>query len=206
MAVIAPTTPERDAVASDRILKAATALFCKRGYHGTPVRALARVLHMEAPSLYYRFPSKQEILFAILDRTLDDLLDGLREAVATGEGAENRLRAAVRFHVLFHARRRREAFVSHSELRSLTPANLRRVIAKRDRYEQIFRGLLTAGARAGSFQVPDVKLTAAAILSTCTGVATWFSDGGRLQPEAIAERYVATILRSVERRANGSRS
>ena len=206
MGLLATPSLERDAVASDRILKAATALFCKRGYQGTPVRALARVLRMEAPSLYYRFPSKQEILFAILDRTLHDLLDGLREAVATGEGPEDRLRAAVRFHVLFHARRRREAFVSHSELRSLTPANLRRVVAKRDQYERVFRGLLAAGVRTGSFQVGDVKLTAAAILSMCTGVATWFSEGGRLQPEAIAERYVDTILRSVERRPNGSRS
>jgi len=51
-----------------------------------------------------------------------------------------------------------------------------------------------------------VKLTAAAILSMCTGVATWFSEDGRLPAEAIAERYVETISRSVERRANGSRS
>lgn len=206
MALLAPSTTERDAVASDRILKAATTLFCERGYHGTPMRTLARVLRMEAPSLYYRFPSKQEILFAILDRTLDDLLGGLREAVATAEGPAERLRAAVRFHVLFHARRRREAFVSHSELRSLTAANLRRVITKRDQYEQVFRGLLVAGVRAGSFQVADVKLTAAAILSMCTGVASWFSEDGRLPAEAIAERYVETISRSVERGANGSRS
>ena len=204
--MLAPSTTERGAVASDRILRAATALFCECGYHGTPMRALARVLRMEAPSLYYRFPSKQEILFAILDRTLDDLLGGLREAVATAEGPEERLRAAVRFHVLFHARRRREAFVSHSELRSLTAANLRRVITKRDQYERVFRGLLLAGVRAGSFQVADVKLTAAAILSMCTGVASWFSEYGRLPAEAIAERYVETISRSVERRANGSRS
>ncbi len=206
MATIAPATQEREVVASDRILRAATALFRERGYHGTSVRTLARVLRMEAPSLYYRFASKQEILFAILDRTLDDLLDGLRRAVAAADGAEDRLRAAVRFHVLFHARRRHEAFVSHSELRSLTPANLRRVIAKRDEYEHVFRGLLTAGVRGGVFHVPDVKLTASAILTMCTGVATWFADGGRLAPEAIADRYFEMILRSVDRRAKGPRA
>ena len=36
---------------------------------------------MEAASLYYHFRSKQEILFAILDRILDDLLARLRAAV-----------------------------------------------------------------------------------------------------------------------------
>lgn len=205
MAAIAPTTPER-AAAPERILRAATALFRTRGYHGTSMRTLARGLRMEAASLYYHFPSKQEILLAILDRTLDDLLDGLARAVAAADGHEERLRTAVRFHVLFHAHRRHEAFLSHSELRSLTAANLRRVIAKRDEYEHLFRGLLTAGVRAGVFHVPDVKLTAMAILTMCTGVATWFSEGGRLAPESIADRYVETILRSVDRRGKGPRS
>lgn len=206
MATLAAAPPDRDTAAPGRILRAATALFAERGYHGTSVRTLARVLRLETPSLYYHFPSKQEILFAILDRTLDDLLDGLRRAVAAADGAEDRLRAAVGFHVLFHARRRQEAFVSHSELRSLTPANLRRIVAKRDEYEQVFRGLLTAGVRSGVFRVPDVKLAATAILSMCTGVATWFSDGGRLSPEAIAGRYVEMIVRSVDRGGKGPRS
>jgi AcrR family transcriptional regulator len=204
MVTLAPA-PERETVAADRILKAATALFAERGYHGTSVRTLARELGLETASLYYHFPSKQEILFAILDRTLDDLLDGLRRAVAAAGRAEDQLRAAVRFHVLFHAQRRQEAFVSHSELRSLTPANRRRVLAKRDQYEDRFRGLLTAGVRSGDFQVPDVKLTAAAILSMCTGVALWFSEGGRLAAEAIAARYVEIVGRSVDRRRKGPR-
>src|SRR5207249_9057824 len=117
---------------------------------------------------------------------LDDLLDGLRRAVAAADGAESQLRAAVRFHVVFHARRRQEAFVSHSELRSLTPANLRRVIAKRDQYEDVFRGLLTAGIRGGVFQVPDAKLTAAANLSIYTRVATPVSGGWPPAPESSA--------------------
>ena len=205
MAAIAPATPER-AAGPERILRAATALFRERGYHGTSMRTLARVLRMEAASLYYHFPSKQEILLAILDRTLDDLLDGLGRAVAAAESPEERLRAAVRFHVLFHTHRRHEAFLSHSELRSLTPANLRRVIAKRDEYEHVVRSLLSAGVRSGVFHGPDVKLTAMAILTMCTGVATWFSDGGRLVPESIADRYVEIILRGVDRRAKGPRS
>jgi AcrR family transcriptional regulator len=154
---------------------------------------------MEAASLYYHFKSKQEILFAILDRTLDDLLAGVGRAVASADGPEARLRAAVRFHVLFHTDSQHEAFLSHSELRSLTQANLRLVLARRDEYERVFRGLLASGARAGVFQVSDVRLTAMAILTMCTGVATWFSDGGRLAPEAIADRYVEMIMRSVKR-------
>ena len=199
--------------ASERIRRAAIALFRERGYHGTPVRELARIVKIEAASLYYHFPSKQTILLDILDRTLDDLLGGLARATGDMGGAEGRLRAAVRFHVLFHSERRDEAFVSHSELRSLTPPNLRRIVAKRDRYERAFRAILTGGVKAGVFAIPDVKLAAAGILTMCTGVASWYSDHGRLRPEAIAERYVEMILRiargagrPVERRLKRARA
>ena len=63
----------------------------------------------------------------------------------------------------------------------------------------MFRGLLASGVRAGVFQVADVRLTAMAILTMCTGVATWFADGGRLSPETIAERYVEMIMKAVKR-------
>ncbi len=108
-AALVATAPER--AASARILRAATALFRARGYHGSSMRTLARGLRMEPASLYYHFPSKQDILFAILDRTLDDLLDGLRHAVTAADDDRARLLAAVRFHVLFHVRRRQEAFL-----------------------------------------------------------------------------------------------
>jgi AcrR family transcriptional regulator len=205
MAATVVATHER-ADAAERILRAAIALFRERGYHGSSMRTLARALRMEAASLYYHFAAKQDILFAILDRTLDDLLDGVGRAVAAVDGPLARLRAAVRFHVLFHAHRQHEAFLSHSELRSLTQANLRLVLTRRDEYERVFRGLLSVGARAGVFQVGDVRLTAMAILTMCTGVATWFSDRGRLAPEAIADRYVEMILRSVTRHPKGSPS
>ena len=80
MAATVVATHER-ADAAERILKAAIVLFRERGYHGSSMRTLARALRMEAASLYYHFRSKQEILFAILDRTLDDLLARLRAAV-----------------------------------------------------------------------------------------------------------------------------
>src|SRR2546429_1412745 len=148
-AALVATAPER--AASARILRAATALFRARGYHGSSMRTLARGLRMEPASLYYHFPSKQDILFAILDRTLDDLLDGLRHAVTAADDDRARLQAAVRFHVLFHVRRRQEAFLSHSELRSLTPANLTRVLANSAQYKLVVRGLLATDVRSVCF-------------------------------------------------------
>src|SRR4029453_10901253 len=155
MAATVVVTHER-ADAAERILRAAIGLFRERGYHGSSMRTLARALRMEAASLYYHFASKQDILFAILDRTLDDLLDGVGRAVAAVDGPQARPRAPGRFPVPFQAHRQHEAFLTHSEMPPLTQANLRLVLTRRDEYERVFRGLLSVGARAGVFQVADV--------------------------------------------------
>ncbi len=196
---MSPAEPTPQPGVSERIRQAAIALFHERGYHGTPVRVLARAVRVEAGSLYYHFPSKQRILVDILDRTLDDLLRGLERAIGPRRDPAERLGAAVRFHVRFHTERREEAFLSHAELRSLTPENLEGVAAKRDRYEQIFRDLLTEGASAGAFHPDDVKLAARAILAMCTGVTSSFSEGGPMSPDAIADCYADMVLRQVRR-------
>ena len=183
--------------ASARIRQAAIALFRARGYHGTSVRELAQIVRIEAASLYYHFPSKQKILFDVFNRTMDDLLEGLRRALTRGASPEERLRAIVHFHVRFHVERQDEAFISHSELRSLTGSNLRRIIAKRDRYERTVRKLLSAGVRAGIFHISDVRLATIAILMMCSGVSDWFTERGRLDAATVADRYADMVLRVV---------
>src|SRR5689334_6876593 len=82
--------------ASERIRQAATTLFKTRGYHGTAVRALASIVKIEAGSLYYHFPSKQQILFENVARTVDAFIDGLRQVLEAEAGVETCLSAAVR--------------------------------------------------------------------------------------------------------------
>lgn len=182
---------------TERIRRAAIALFKTRGYHGTSVRELADALRIEAASLYYHYPSKQEILVDLIERAMDAMLDGVDRAIASASTPEGRLRAAVRFHVLYHIARQDEAFVSHSELRSLTPPNRRKIIPKRDRYEKKIRALLSAGVRAGDFAVADVRLASIAILMMCSGVSDWFAGRGRLTPAKVADRYADMVIRLV---------
>ena len=88
-------------------------------------------------------------------------------------------------------------FISRSELRSLTPENLRRAVVKRDQYEARFRALLAAGVEAGVFDVADVPVAAMAILTMCSGVADWFSERGRLSAGGVVDQYTELILRAV---------
>jgi AcrR family transcriptional regulator len=181
--------------AAEHILRTSITLFKARGYHGTSVRALALAVGMEPASLYHHYSSKQEILYDIFNRTMDDLVNGFERALSGTISHEDRLRAAIRFHVLFHVERQDEAFISHSELRSLTPSNRRRITVKRDRYEASLRTFLADGNKAGSFEIADVQLTTIAILMMCSGVSDWFAQQGRLSGDAIADAYTDMVLR-----------
>lgn len=180
-----------------RIYEAAIDLFAEHGFHGTSVRDLAQAVGVEAASLYHHFPSKQDLLRAMFDRFMDDILGMIRAAsVGPGSPAE-RLANVVRRHVLFHIARAREAFISHSELRSLTAQNRKRVIAMRDRYERTLRELLEAGVNEGVFEIADIPVTTTAILMMCSGVSDWYDPGGRLTPGTVVERHVDLVARLV---------
>jgi AcrR family transcriptional regulator len=194
-----------EAGAAERIRSAGITLFKARGYHGTSVRALAHAVGIEPASVYHHYASKQDILYDIFGRTMDDLLNGLARALSGRASHEKRLRAAIRFHVLFHVDRQDEAFISHSELRSLIPANLQRITLKRDRYEILLRDFLADGKKAGAFEILDVKLTTIAILMMCSGVSDWFAKRGRLSGDDIAEAYTDMVLRLLRRFGNGQR-
>ncbi len=54
--------------AKERILRAALGLFAQRGFQGVSVRDIAQAVELTPPALYAHFPSKQEVLEAILRR------------------------------------------------------------------------------------------------------------------------------------------
>jgi AcrR family transcriptional regulator len=54
----------------DRILDAATRLFAEKGYGPTSIAEILRVAGANSGSLYHFFPTKQDLLVAVLDRYL----------------------------------------------------------------------------------------------------------------------------------------
>ncbi len=179
-----------DASASrpEQIRAAGCHLMFLHGYAGMTMRQIAALLQIKAASLYYHFPSKQEILFDLMQATAAELLRGLREILASGEPPEAQLEQAIRWHVLFHTRKREEAFISHSELRSLTPENLETILKLRREYEKIFDSILRSCQRADGFTGEKPAVIRNSILTMCTATAGWFSPGGELTAEQVAEK------------------
>lgn len=184
---------ERTAV---EIRSVALDLFYKRGYQATTLRDVAAKVGIQVGSLYNHIASKGDLLFEIMETVMLDLLDDQRQVAGTPDVVE-RMRLLVYHHVKFHGEHAKEVFVGNSELRSLSPAHRRRVVALRHEYEQVFKDELESGIRQGKFLAVDIQVTAFGILAMATSVSAWYSSQGRLTLEEVADVYTAFVLRGI---------
>src|SRR5689334_19191066 len=100
------------------------------------MKDIAEALGVRAPSLYNHVTSKQEILFAIMDKAMDRALAALEEALAGVEedDVSEQLRRATESLVLDFLRFPAEVTVCNTEVRSLEAAGRLAIVAKRDQY------------------------------------------------------------------------
>ena len=190
MSVVPATKPST----ADLIRTSAIDLFFEHGYEATSLRAIAGQVGIQVGSLYNHLTSKESLLYSIMSTIMEDLLREFDTRLESVTDSVKRLRTAIEVHVLFHTARAREVFIGNSELRSLTAAHRRKVVKLRDRYEQRFVDIIEQGVADGSFQAPDPKITAWAILAVGTSTSTWFRPDGRLQLDDIATLYTDLVL------------
>ena len=184
----------------DTIKAVAVDLFFKQGYFATSISEIARGCGIQKASIYYHYPSKEDLLFFIMEATMDGLVDHLKQSLTLADGVEGKMRAAIHGHVQFHLEQQKETFVASSELRGLSPEHYRAVVQKRDEYEGIFQGLIKEGCDQGIFDPEDIKILSYAILTLCTAGAFWFDPKGRLAVDDVAEIYENFILKGMKKK------
>jgi AcrR family transcriptional regulator len=178
----------------------ASDLFREHGYAGTSIRDIARALSVQGASLYAHVSSKEEVLWAIVDRaatrfeTAADAAEMDAEMRRPGDPAEA-LAALVRAHVGVLTADVDAAGVFVHEWRSLEPAHREAILARRDAYQARFRRRVEDGIAVGAFGMTDPAVATSTLLSAVNGVAGWYDPNGRLPAGRIADHLVDLTLR-----------
>jgi AcrR family transcriptional regulator len=178
----------------------ASDLFRERGYAATSIRDIARALSVQGASLYAHVTSKEDVLWAIVERAAGrfeaaaDRAEREAEASRPGDPAEA-IAALVRAHLEILTADVDEAGVFVSEWRSLGPERRAAILARRDAYERRFRTRIAAGIAVGAFGLTDPAIASSALLSALNGVATWYDPAGRLPAGRVADHLVDLSLR-----------
>ena len=177
--------------------RAATRLIAVHGFEGMNLRMLADDIGVKAGSFYNHIESKESLLHMLLSDTMAELMAGLDAALAGASGPLDALRRFVAFHIEFHAVRRDEVFIGNAELRSLSEAHRREIVALRDSYERRLEAILRAGMAAGALKPGDVRVAGYALIAMLSGVCTWYRPGGRLGVKQLVRQYTRLALGAV---------
>jgi AcrR family transcriptional regulator len=173
-----------------QLLDAALEVFVSQGYHAAAMDEIADRAGVSKPVLYQHFPSKLELYLALLDQSVDELLQTVRDALSSTE--DNRQRVAATFSAYFeYVESEGQAF------RLVFESDLSNEAAVRDRLE---RGQQACAAMISPMVRQDAGLDAdeAHLLSVAmVGLAQvtaryWLSTRDSIPREA-AEQLVARL-------------
>jgi AcrR family transcriptional regulator len=171
------------------ILQAAAQIFSKKGYHAASMQDIAAAVHLQKASLYHHVDSKQEILLAILDKTLDLLIEDLEAVVRRPLPPQEKLRLAIQAYVGRLTEDADLAAVLLLEYRSVEPELRARQIERRDKFEKLWREILQEGIQKKVFRPVDVSIATFALLGIQNWMITWYREAGRLSPSDLADQF-----------------
>ena len=178
----------------DDVVRAAGRLFAERGYHGTSMRDLGKELGMLGSSLYSHVSSKQDLLVEVVEEGARLFEPSAAQALAAGGSPAERLDALVAGHVEVVVDNIEVARTFLNEARMLDSRHRRRVLAARDHYEAVFRGVVLAGVGDGTFRAGfDEKMAAIYILSVLNAVERWYDPAGELDRDALVESLCSFV-------------
>jgi TetR/AcrR family transcriptional regulator, cholesterol catabolism regulator len=178
-----------------RITSGAGYLFVRNGYHGTSMRDVADRVGLRASSLYRHVKSKQELLHRVLDRLMNEALDGAKAALSGQERPEKCIELLVRANVCLA--RPSETALLQSELKNLEKRYRDQIIRKQDQYRTLWVSVLRKGVEQGVFRIEDPKLAFFGIIGALNYIESWFNPSDLLNREQVAEVFSRWILRSL---------
>jgi AcrR family transcriptional regulator len=181
----------------EEIKQAAVKLFFRQGYAATDLRQIAEEVGLHVSSFYNYIQGKEELLYLIVlegtqlsVQALDQALEGVTDPV-------ERLRRAIRAHVLFQAEMRYISWTSLTELRLLTGKYAADIHRRIDEYEATWVRLVEAAIASGQLRPVDTRVAVYGMLTMAQGVARWFNPRGRVKADAVADLYADILLRGL---------
>jgi len=194
----------------DAILGAAAALFREQGFAATGLREIAAKAGMLLGSVQYRFPTKESLLVALMERAIERVMGAVRAAVEAAEDPLERLRLGLTAHLETLLSGDDAVYVLLYDWRVLRGAPRDKLILLRDRYEAFWDGILYGAAGSGRLR-PGVNLKLLRLFGfgAVNWVATWYRPDGPHSVTEIADAFFATMVYGVlsdDARAESRRS
>ncbi len=179
------------------IIDTSAPVFARHGYHATGIMELCAANDLGKGALYHYIGSKEELLAAIHDRVMDEVMLGADRVAEVG-GTPSQQLAMLGEELLDVIHRYPDhVWVFLHEFPALTGDRAAQFRERRRRYEHRVEAVLQAGVDAGEFRDLDPKLTTMAWLGMHNYTYLWLKAGGRLSARDVAKPFAEIIMRGI---------
>ena len=181
----------------DAIIDTSATVFARSCYHATVIAELCEVNGFGKGAFYYYIGSKEELLAAIHDRVMDEVLLGADRVVAAGGTPPEQLEMLGTELLDVIHRYPDHVWVFLHEFPALTDERAEQFRTRRQEYERHVEGVLRAGVESGEFRAVDPWLTARAWLGMHNYTYLWLKAGGALSANDAAKPFADIFLHGI---------
>ena len=180
------------------IVERAAELYAHKGFLGASVADLAKSLGASKSLIYHYYPSKEDILFEVMDSHLRALAGAADEVMARPLSAADKLREIARAFMRLYVGAAARHKVLLNELDALPPARRAEIVGRQRRLIAAVQGLLVEiqpalGAR------PRLKRPATMLFfGMINWTHTWYREDGGAGAGEIADLAADLALKGLE--------
>ncbi len=195
--------PTKREVRRQAIIDTAASVFARRGYHATGITELCAANDLGKGALYHYIGSKEELLAAIHDRVMDEVMLGAdRVAEAGGTPSQQLVMLGDELLDVIH-RYPDHVWVFLHEFPALTGERAEQFQRRRREYERRVEAVFQAGVDSGEFRELQPRLTALAWLGMHNYTYLWLKAGGPLSARDVAKPFADIFIRGVANTTEG---
>lgn len=184
------TTEEKHSAKARMILLAAAKIFNQRGYHETSMSDVAEALGVSKPFLYYYLKNKEDMLFEcsrIATEELHTMLDEVRRADLAGW---DRVALLFRGYARVMTTDFGICLIRNTAPGSLAENAREKLWVGRRRLNREVEQIIAQGVADGSIRPCDPIALSFALFGAFNWMTYWFRDGGPLDAEQVADRFL----------------
>ena len=195
------TSEEVHRIKRAAVLREATKIIVRRGYHRTSLDDVAEALGVSKGTLYNYIKDKQEILFECHRMSLDIGDQAFAFAEEHGKTGYARLRLMLRAYLTWLNGQIGGAGVT-TDVTALRPADQRATLVRRDQVEARLARFIEEGIADGTLRPVDAKVAVYTLMGAVNTVQDWFSPDGRLTLEEVVRSVIDILMRGVDTAAD----
>ena len=177
-----------------RLAGTAARSFSRKGYLETTMEDIASAAGISKGGMYHYFKSKTEILFFILSRYMDRVLQDLEEDLTSIDEDDEKLRFVISRHIRLYVENRDEAKVLLHDAHCLPKKYLRIIVEKERIYFDKVASILP-GALGRPVSKERMTVLTFMLFGMCNWIYSWYDPKGEV-PAATLSEIIYGIFRN----------